>query len=42
VRATQGGQTLTEDLRQAMVHCRALFNDLLATPQDKDRKEMVR
>jgi hypothetical protein len=45
VRATQDGQTDTEDLRQAMVHYRALFDDLLAAPDERDRrdrKEMVR
>ena len=33
------GQASTEDLRQAMVHYRALFNDLLETG---DRREMTR
>jgi hypothetical protein len=32
-RAREEGQVSTEDLRQAMVHYRALFSDLLRTPQ---------
>jgi hypothetical protein len=34
-RASSGGNVSTEDLRQAMVHYRALFDDLLELPHDK-------
>jgi type II secretory pathway pseudopilin PulG len=32
----------TEDLRQAMVHFRSLFDDLLGAPEAEARKELVR
>lgn len=35
------GQTSTEDLRQAMVHFRALFTDLLETSDAHDRHDRV-
>jgi len=31
----------TEDLRQAMVHFRALFEDLLKAPEAQEQKEMA-
>ena len=37
----QQGRTSTEDLRQAMVHFRALFEDLLRVPANEDLKETV-
>ncbi len=37
----QQGRTSTEDLRQAMVHFRALFEDLLRIPAGQDLKETV-
>jgi hypothetical protein len=40
--ASQAGQASTEDLRQAMVHYRALFDDLLTTATEPERKEMAR
>jgi hypothetical protein len=43
--ASEAGQASTEDLRQAMVHYRALFDDLLATatePEGPEEKERVR
>jgi hypothetical protein len=33
------GKTTTEDLRQAMVHYRALFRDLLATPEPERKRD---
>jgi hypothetical protein len=41
---SRDGQVSTEELRQAMVHYRALFDDLLETPKQPARqeKEMVR
>jgi hypothetical protein len=45
VRDHEGGQTSTEDLRQAMVHFRALFADLLGAPitttQEQPTKPLV-
>jgi len=35
-RDRDAGRTTTEDLRQAMVHFRALFNDLLGTPAEEE------
>ena len=35
------GQSSTEDLRQAMVHYRALFEELLATPVEEPEGELV-
>ena len=35
------GQASTEDLRQAMVHYRALFDDLLVAPNEVAQKEAV-
>jgi hypothetical protein len=35
VRDRDAGRTTTEDLRQAMVHFRALFTDLLGTPAEE-------
>jgi hypothetical protein len=40
--ASEAGQASTEDLRQAMVHYRALFDDLLTTATEPERKEMAR
>jgi hypothetical protein len=39
--ASEAGQASTEDLRQAMVHYHALFEELLAAPEP-ERKELVR
>ena len=39
VREHERGQATTEDLRQAMVHFRALFNDLLGTPTEEHHPE---
>jgi hypothetical protein len=36
------GKATTEDIRQAMVHYRSLFEELLETPQPATRKEEVR
>ena len=36
--ANEGGRANTEDLRQAMVHYRALFEDLLADPNEQMRE----
>jgi hypothetical protein len=32
------GEADTEDLRQAMVHCKALFEDLVGLPNGRDRQ----
>jgi hypothetical protein len=41
--ASEAGLASTEDLRQAMVHYRALFDDLLTTASEAEQqKEMVR
>ena len=32
------GDAGTEDLRQAMIHCRALFEDLVGLPEGRDRQ----
>jgi hypothetical protein len=32
----------TEDLRQAMIHCKALFEDLVGLPSDRDRQTATR
>ena len=37
VRDRDARRTTTEDLRQAMVHFRALFNDLLGTPAEEEQ-----
>lgn len=37
--ANESGQATTEDLRQAMVHFKALFDDLLGTPPEPVQKE---
>jgi hypothetical protein len=34
---SERGEANTEDLRQAMVHYRALFTDLLGTNEEKQR-----
>ena len=39
VRDRDAGRTTTEDLRQAMVHFRALFTDLLGTPAEEPHAE---
>jgi hypothetical protein len=39
VRDRDAGRTTTEDLRQAMVHFRALFTDLLGTPAEERHVE---
>jgi len=39
VRDRDAGRTTTEDLRQAMVHFRALFDDLLGTPAEEERHD---
>jgi len=41
VRDRDAGKTTTEDLRQAMVHFRALFTDLLGTPTEERHPEPV-
>jgi hypothetical protein len=38
----EGGHATTEDLRQAMVHFRALFTDLLGAPVEERHPETVR
>jgi hypothetical protein len=40
--ASEAGQASTEELRQAMVHYRALFDDLLTTATEPEGKEMAR
>jgi hypothetical protein len=42
VRDHEGGHATTEDLRQAMVHFRALFTDLLGAPVEEQHPETVR
>jgi hypothetical protein len=34
------GETNTEDLRQAMIHCKALFEDLVGLPTGRDRPDV--
>ncbi|MDE2487250.1 MAG: hypothetical protein KGO51_07620 [Alphaproteobacteria bacterium] len=36
------GQADTEDLRQAMIHCKTLFEDLVGLPDGRDRGEPLR
>jgi hypothetical protein len=40
--ASEAGLANTEDLRQAMVHYRALFDDLLTTASEAEGKEIAR